>query len=246
MEEISHEKEPKNNYKIDQSENIQLFPSKKSDVLNIQNIPNNLENNSNKIISYSFDHTKYKRTRLFGINFYHIGNLYVFGFLDNNSDPLFCIDKGWYFQCSVYVIEFLIFFFGNKYLYSNIEPWKQITFNVTLITFFLDYTALIILNPGIIIKNEKIDDNHKDLIYCRKCKIHVLMEKNTEHCVDCDVCVKKLDHHCSVVKRCITNRNFLLFVGMVVLFILIYIFSLVYLILYLVGSYKHLKNKKNK
>ena len=246
MEEISHEKEPKNNYKIDQSENIQLFLSNNNILLNIQNNENGMKSHNNKYISYVFDHTRFKKSRLFGINFYHIGNLYVFGFMGNNSDPLFCIDKQWYFHLIIYSIEYLIYYFGNKYLYSNIEPWKQITFNVTLITFFLDYTALIILNPGIIIKNEKIDDNHKELIYCRKCKIHVLMEKNTEHCVDCDVCVKKLDHHCSVVKRCITNRNFLLFVGMVVLFILIYIFSLVNLILYLVGSYKHLKNKKNK
>ena len=63
------------------------------------------------------------------------------------------------------------------------------------------------------------------------------------HCYDCNVCVKKLDHHCTVVRKCITKKNFWLFVGMVATFMIIYIFSLINLIFYLVGYYKRIKKK---
>ena len=244
MEEIIYENEPKNNNKY-HSENEQILSPKTNNVLNIQNIPNMQNIINNKKISFSFDHSKYKRTRLFGINFYHIGNLYVFGFITYNSEPLFCIDNGWYFQIIIYIIEFLIFYFGNKYLYSSLEHWKQICFNILLAIFFLVYTALILINPGIIIKNEQPNEKHNDLILCRKCNIYTLMERNTEHCYDCKVCVRKLDHHCSVVRRCITNRNFWFFVSMIVCFILIYIFSLINLIFYFVGSYRKIKKNKH-
>ena len=249
MESITQENEPKTNYKINQSENVQLLSEKNSNIINIQNnTSNNSDYNNNnpndKIISYSFDPSKYKKSKLFGINFYRVGNLYIFGFLSNNSEPLFCLDSGWYYQCIIYIVEFLIFYFGNKYLYSNVETWKQVIFNLLLILFFFIYTALILINPGIIIKNEKADEKHRDVMLCRKCKLYILMESNTQHCYDCKVCVRKLDHHCTVVRRCITNRNFWLFVGMVVAFILIYIFSLVNLIFYLVGRYKKIKHKK--
>ena len=249
MEEITHENESKKNPKQNPAENFQLLSEKNSNIINIQNIPNNNNNSNNgnnntdKIISYSFEEMKYKKSKLFGINFYHIGNLYVFGFLSKNSEPLFCIDGGWYFQIIIYIVEILIFYFGNKYLYSNLEPWKQSTFNGLLIFFFVLYTVLILINPGIIIKNEKADDNHKDTMFCRKCKIYILMDKDTQHCYDCNVCVRKLDHHCTVVRRCITTKNFWMFIAMIVAFILIYIFSLINLVFYLVGKYKNMKHK---
>ena len=241
MEEITHENELKNNIRKNPNEITKLIPENDNTIIHMQNDLNNIKNNT--IISYSFDHSKYKITKLFGINFYHIGNLYVFGFLNKDSEPLFCIDNGWYFQMIIYLIELLICYFGNKYLFSKLDEWKFICFNILLLIFFLTYTALITINPGIIIKNEKPDDNKK-FILCRRCNIYTVREKNTMHCYDCDVCVKKLDHHCTVVRRCITNRNFWLFVGMIVMFILIYIFALVNIIFFAIKGIK--KYKKNK
>ena len=244
MEKIKQENDEKKEIKISQNENQKFLSERNnSNVLNNKNKNNNMTNLTKKNISYIFDHTKFKHSRLFGINFYHIGNLYVFGFMGKNSEPLFCIDKHWYFHLIIYSIEYLIYFFGNKYLYSNVEPWKQISFNILLIIFFLIYTALIILNPGIIIKSEKADDKNMDTIYCRKCQIQFIMDRETQHCYDCDICIKKLDHHCSVVRKCITRKNFWLFIGMIVGFVLIYVFSLINLVIYLLGNYKRLKNK---
>ena len=112
-----------------------------------------------------------------------------------------------------------------------------------MVIFFISYTALITINPGIIIKSEKPKDKNTDTIHCRRCQIQLIMDRDTQHCYDCEACVKKLDHHCSVVRRCITRKNFLLFIGMIVGFIVLYIFSLINLILYLLGNYKRLKNK---
>ena len=245
MEKINYENEAKKSLKISPNE-IQEFISERntSNTINIQNNSNNKNNHNNKNISYIFDHTKFKKTRLFGINFYHIGNLYVFGFTSDNSEPLFCIDNKWYFHLIIYSIEFLIYFLCNRYLYSNVEPWKEKTFNIILIVFFFIYTALITINPGIIIKSEKPKDKNQDTLYCRRCQIQIIMDRDTQHCYDCDICVKKLDHHCSVVRRCITRKNFLLFIGMIAAFIILYIFSLINLVLYLLGNYKRLKNKK--
>ena len=244
MEKINHENEVKNSLKISQNENQEFIPERNANnIINAQNNSNNKNNHNNKNISYTFDHTKFKKTRLFGINFYHIGNLYVFGFTNDNSEPLFCIDKKWYFHVIIYSIEFLIYYFGNRYLYSNVEPWKEKTFNILLIIFFFTYTALIIINPGIIIKSEKPKDKNTDTLYCRRCKIQIIMDRDTQHCYDCEVCVKKLDHHCSVVRKCITRKNCFLFIGMIVGFIVLYIFSLITLVLYLLGNYKRLTNK---
>ena len=242
MEKIAHENELKNNIKRNSNETVKLISENNSTTINMQN--NNLNNiNNDKNISYSFEHSKYKTSKLFGINIYHVGNLYVFGFLNKNSEPLFCIDNGWYFQLIIYIVELLIFYFGNKYFFSKLETWKYMCFNILLFLFFLIYTALITINPGIVIKNEKREGN-EGIFFCRRCKIYTVMMRNTQHCYDCDVCVRKLDHHCTVVRRCITNRNFWLFVGMIAAFILIYVFSLVNIIIYAVGSFR--KFKKNK
>ena len=78
MEKIKQENDEKKEIKISQNENQKFLSERNnSNVLN------------NKNISYIFDHTKFKHSRLFGINFYHIGNLYVFGFMGKNSEPLF-------------------------------------------------------------------------------------------------------------------------------------------------------------
>ena len=46
---------------------------------------NNYSNNS--------DLSKFKSTKLFGITFYYIGNLYAFNIFNNYSEPSFSVDK---------------------------------------------------------------------------------------------------------------------------------------------------------
>ena len=186
-------------------------------------------------LNINSDLSRYKTKKIFGIKFYYIGNIYAFGFIKNSSYPLFCIDNMWYYHSIIYFIEIIIYYLGNYYIYSKIEEWKQMTFNLLLITFFIFYSLLILLNPGIIIKNKK---GYKNNGYCDKCNIYYIPDENITHCPLCDVCVKKLDHHCHVVRKCITKNNLIIFILMVTNFILIYIFSLINVILYFIDYYK--------
>ena len=174
---------------------------------------------------------RYKKTKLFGINFYHIGNTYAFGFINGFSEPLFCIDNMWYLHLIIYIIELIIYIVGNRYLYQKIEHWKEFIFNILLTTFFIFYSLLIFLNPGIIIRY-KNSNNYN--VYCGKCNIYYNQEENIDHCSECDICVKKIDHHCHIIRKCITKKNIIIFILMVSNFILLYLFSLFNFIIYII------------
>jgi hypothetical protein len=203
---------------------------------------NNSNNNNNSMeknnISSKLELSRYKSKKLFGINFYYIGNVIVFGFVNDNSDPLFCIDSMWYFHLIIYIILIILLFVGNHYLFSKLELWKQIIYNVLLFLFFICYSVIALLNPGIIIRSEK---GHKHIGYCKKCNLFFLPEENIYHCFDCNVCVKQLDHHCSVVRKCITKKNFVYFILMIVSFVLVYVYSLINLIFFLIDYYQKIK-----
>ena len=184
--------------------------------------------------------SRYKTSKLFGITFYHIGNLYVFGFINGSTEPIFCLDKKWYFQLIVLFLEIFLAFVGNYYLFRKLELWKQLIYNLLLLLLSIIYNSLILLNPGIVITNQK-GYNHTG--YCKRCNVYFLPENNVFHCYDCDICVKKLDHHCSVVRKCITKKNLILFISMIVSFILLYVYSVFNLVFYLIGNYKNIKKK---
>ena len=134
-----------------------------------------------------------------------------------------------------------------QYMFIRISMYSMESFlNIIPLFAYVSANPLVlssvsILNPGIILKSEKVNEKNMDTIYCRKCQIQCIMDRDTQHCYDCDVCVRKLDHHCSVVRRCITRKNLCLFIGMVVGFILIYIFSLINLVIYFIGTYRRIK-----
>lgn len=193
-----------------------------------------------KDIPVGINLSRYKTTKKFGITFYHIGNLYVFGFINEGSEPLFCIDNMWYIHLIIYFLIIAFIFSGNYFLFRKLELWKQMIYNILLFIFFIIYSALVLLNPGIIIKNQK---GYRHTGYCRRCNIYFLPEENVYHCYDCNICVKKFDHHCSVVRKCITKKNFCLFISMIVNFVILYVYSLVILVFYLVGYYKEIKKK---
>lgn len=184
--------------------------------------------------------SRYKTTKFFGITFYHIGNLYVFGFINNSSEPLFCIDNMWYAHFIIFFIEIILAFTGNYYLFRKLALWKQTIYNILLLSFCIIYNALIFLNPGIVITSQK---GYTHTGYCKICNIYFLPENYVSHCFSCNVCVKRLDHHCSVVRKCITKKNFILFIAMIVNFVLLYVYSLVNIVYYVIDFYNKKKKK---
>ena len=231
---IQNDTEEKN---FDESEHFATFKNFNLNVLNNENNTNIIEAKNTFSIS---DLSKYKSTKLLGINFYHVGNTYVFGFINGFSHPLFCIDNMWYLHFIIYFIEIIIYYIGNYYFYSKLEHWKQFTFNILLITFFIFYSILILINPGIILKSTK---DYKHTGFCPKCNLYFIPLENINHCPYCNICVKKLDHHCHAIRKCITKNNMILFILMVANFILLYLFSLINFIIF-IFNYYYYKNKK--
>ena len=48
-------------------------------------------------------------------------------------------------------------------------------------------------------------------VICKKCKLIMDLDKGTEHCVDCDICVMGNDHHCQWTSKCIGKNNLIIF-----------------------------------
>jgi hypothetical protein len=72
------------------------------------------------------------------------------------------------------------------------------------------------MDPGV--KRKRNVDDLKGLInrnadlskYCYKC--FVRKTRNTKHCIICDCCYEKFDHHCYWINKCVAKRNFCLFI----------------------------------
>lgn len=98
----------------------------------------------------------------------------------------------------------------------------------------LSYFLVATSNPGIVTEEDLTDSeeeenpmNHEALSrkrLCKKCNIRV--SRGTQHCHDCDVCVREYDHHCPWTSKCIGGGNlirFYIFLGTVPVY-LIYVF----------------------
>jgi len=59
---------------------------------------------------------------------------------------------------------------------------------------------------------------------CRRCKL--VRWKGVDHCLDCDVCIVDVDHHCPWSTKCVTDKNMRMFYVFVGSTIALIIFSL--------------------
>lgn len=219
-------------------ENKELLPLKNGNPKNDYfNNLNEVNNNKDAIYlndySINSDLSKFKSTKLFGITFYSIGNLYAFNIFNNSPEPSFCIDITIKYNLIVYFIDFFLIILGNYYTYGRIKKWKQVIFNILLLITFIIYNYVIILNPGIVIYSKKADKHSK---YCSTCNIYYLPEDNIEHCPECNVCVKDVDHHCPVLRKCITKKIFIYFFLLIISIVTLYLFCLINLI-FLIKEY---------
>ena len=141
----------------------------------------------------------------------------------------------------VQMILFLVinFFVCFTSLFAILSQGNNIVLNIIYFCFivllFGLYFILFFSNPG---KVENIEKNtFLNLIekgenlnhYCPHC----IIKKNfrIKHCLICNICVYRFDHHCFWVDNCIGDKNYLLFYSFVVytnIFILFNLFISIY------------------
>ena len=69
-----------------------------------------------------------------------------------------------------------------------------------LFEFFLILTT--ISDPGVVTKEYYLENYRADKLViknyriCRKCNVVMNLDKGTEHCVECGICIINNDHHC--------------------------------------------------
>ena len=189
--------------KPESNENINLVENdlKNNNEIEISPIDDNKSSSSkNKKGILSFRRSNYFYTKL--------GNTYAF-FGDKNGVPLIVIGPHWHMYAWFCSIMTLV------YCYFLIHFWYYMNFFFKLaglcsfLTYFISYTYTFLVNPGI----PKLDENailgkpRGKYNFCNKCGIWTSMEKKTDHCYDCNICVEGYDHHCPWTGKCIAKNN---------------------------------------
>ena len=164
--------------------------------------------------------------------FKKLGNTYSF-FGDIYGNPKLIIGPHW----PLYLVVTVLFSLGTYFVYSYLGKYLHFLLKFFGIIFYLiflsSYTYTAVINPGF--PKHDIDsitgEPRKKFYYCNICKIWANLEKKTQHCPDCNICVEGNDHHCPWTGKCIGKNNqksFIIFVASVfVLFIYIMILIVV-------------------
>jgi len=189
---LSHEKSETN-------ENIQLVSDK------------------NKNINYNQieveEDRNYKRTGILTspkpYYFYKkLGKTYTF-FGDKDGSPLIVIGPHWPMYAWFCTIMSAIYIFFLTHYWNYLNILFKIAGVGSFLTYFISYTYIFLLNPGI----PKYDENailgkpREKYSICKPCGIWRNLEKNVYHCFDCDICVEEYDHHCPWTGKCIAKKN---------------------------------------
>ena len=98
------------------------------------------------------------------------------------------------------------------------------------ITELILYLLTSILNPGTpekkyFLENFDMEKNDlKNYRICGNCKLIMDLDKETEHCIDCNICVMGNDHHCPWTSKCVGYKNIYFFYGFITFFFILIIY----------------------
>ena len=117
-------------------------------------------------------------------------------------------------------MQFLVAFLSLPFY---IGLWSFLNFYVKyigaiiylLFEIFLLWTT--VSDPGVVTKEYYLENYRPDKLLvsnyriCRQCNIVMDLDKKTEHCVECGICILWSDHHCPWTSKCIGKKNLMLF-----------------------------------
>ena len=188
-----------------------------------------------------------------------MGNLYVFLFI--NNQPIFAIGNN---KLYLVIIYELVLHFSFFILMKTIIKSLFLYMKIMLISFYLNcficHMFIYLINPGIpnikyyakkFIRSEqyiKLKEKEKKNYYlCEICNIIVNIQDAIQHCEECDICIKQLDHHCYWTGKCIAKNNvwaFNLFSLGTLLYIVWYFIMIIYWIILQIAHYNSLNKQK--
>ena len=179
---------------------------------------------------YSQNYPEFKLYKCFGILFCRMGNLITFNFDNNiNFTPKFSIGPHWFLTLFLNILITtlggVIFIFIIKTLNFIYHMLFYIFY--LMVIFLLNRTALI--HPGTEIN--KINSIHK-YCFCDKCKIYYNPDEKVSHCSLCKMCIKKMDHHCVWVGKCVGQNNLFSFYEMILAVGIFYIYIIICVIIF--------------
>jgi energy-coupling factor transporter transmembrane protein EcfT len=186
-------------------DNINDLEIEKENVITTISTDNN-EFNINQIIINNTKYTSYIFKRL--------GNTFSF-FADKNGNPLFIIGPHWpMFFCTSFLISLALYLFFRVF-WLSLNNFFKISGVLIYIIFITSYTYTFLINPGYPkhdLQSETGEPRNK-YRFCGECKMWVNIDKNVNHCFDCNICVEGFDHHCPWTSKCIGKKNLWLFNG---------------------------------
>lgn len=96
----------------------------------------------------------------------------------------------------------------------------------------VSYTVTAVKDPGVVfndVGNDLEEDTSGRSSLCKYCLIY--KDKNIEHCEDCGLCMKNLDHHCIFTGKCIAQNNLFWFYSMLVSIFGFFLYSMIWVFL---------------
>ena len=112
-------------------------------------------------------------------------------------------------------------------------------FHILFYIFLFSFTITFLNNPGIPERKYYSKSKaQKNYLKCKKCNIIAPTELNLGHCIDCDICIKGYDHHCSWVGKCIGKGNIIFFYCFILSFLgfILFLIFTIFLFLYQISK----------
>lgn len=124
---------------------------------------------------------------------------------------LFTIGPDWKFNVAILGILAVILAFYSTIVFPEATLTMNIVGYSVLGLNFISYLLLALVNPGII----WYGPTQMEIIagyttfFCQKCGIY--QDPGIDHCDDCNLCIRRIDHHCPLIGKCVSYSNLWLF-----------------------------------
>ena len=173
-----------------------------------------------------------------------LGNTYTF-FGDIYGNPKLIIGPHWPLYVFVTILFSLATYFVYSYFGKYINFFLKFIGIIIYLIFLISYTYTALINPGF--PKHDIDsitgEPRKKFYYCNICKIWANLEKKTQHCPDCNICVEGNDHHCPWTGKCIGQKNQKSFIVFVCSVFVLFIYLII--LIAIVDKNAMMKDKKD-